>query len=50
MKVHSQGENYKDTCTMRAKITPQYEITSDKTGHIALHKAPALKRLRQVPS
>ncbi|HUO88301.1 MAG TPA: DUF2945 domain-containing protein [Rhizomicrobium sp.] len=25
---------------------PQYEIKSDKTGHIAFHKGAALRRLR----
>jgi hypothetical protein len=26
---------------------PQYEIKSDKTDHIALHKGTALKRVRR---
>ena len=28
---------------MRTKDDPQYEIKSDKTDHIALHKGSALK-------
>jgi hypothetical protein len=29
---------------MRPKDDPQYEIKSDKTEHVAMHKASALKK------
>jgi hypothetical protein len=30
-----------------SKEEPQYLIESDKTGHLAMHKGSALKKLRQ---
>ena len=30
---------------MPARTMPQYEIKSDKTDHVALHKAAVLRRL-----
>ena len=32
---------------MRARMSPQYEIKSDKTDHIALHKGAALILFRR---
>lgn len=37
--------------TVRAsKDEPQYMIKSDKTDHIAVHKGPALRKLRKSAS
>jgi len=45
--VHSKDVNYKGYVHHATKDEPQYEIKSDKTDHIALHKAKALRRLRR---
>lgn len=44
-KVHTEKLNYRGYIRHASKADPQYEIKSDKTDHIALHKAGALKRL-----
>jgi Hypervirulence associated proteins TUDOR domain len=44
-KIHTKKLNYKGYVHHASKETPQYEIISDKTDHIALHKATALKLL-----
>jgi len=44
IKVHSKDVDYKGTHHARAD-EPQYEIKSDKTDHIAMHKGSALKKL-----
>ena len=38
--------NYKGYVHHASKENPQYEIKSDKTDHVALHKASALRRIR----
>ena len=43
VKVHTRNVNYKGYVHHASKDSPQYEIKSDKTDHIALHKADALK-------
>ena len=45
--VHSENVNYKGYVHHASKEEPQYEIKSDKTDHIALHKPAALKLLRR---
>jgi hypothetical protein len=45
MKVHSADVNYKGYVRHASKDDPQYEIKSDKTDHIAMHKGAALTRL-----
>jgi len=45
-KVHRKDLRYKGYVHHASPDDPQYEIKSDKTDHIALHKASALKRLR----
>ena len=45
MKVHTAEVNYKGHIHHASEDEPQYEIKSDKTDHVALHKAAALKRL-----
>jgi hypothetical protein len=47
VKVHTKNMNYKGYVHHASKDDPQYEIKSDKTDHIALHKGAALKLLRR---
>lgn len=47
VRVHKRNVNYKGYVHHASKDCPQYEIKSDKTDHIALHKAGALKRGRR---
>jgi Hypervirulence associated proteins TUDOR domain len=47
LKVHSMDVNYKGYVHHASKDDPQYEIKSDKTDHIALHKGAALRLLRR---
>ena len=44
-RVHTKNVNYKGYVHHASKEEPQYEIKSDKTAHIALHKGGALRRL-----
>ncbi len=43
--VHTSDVNYKGYIHHASATEPQYEIKSDKTDHIALHKGSALKKL-----
>ena len=45
LRVHTKDVNYKGYVHHASENDPQYEIKSDKTNHIALHKGAALKRL-----
>ena len=45
VKVHTKDVNYKGYVHHASKDEPQYEIKSDKTDHIAMHKGGALKRI-----
>jgi len=45
VRVHTKNVNYKSYVHHASKEEPQYEIKSDKTDHIALHKGKALRRL-----
>ena len=45
VRVHTKNVNYKGYTHHASKDEPQYEIKSDKTAHIALHKGSALRRL-----
>ena len=45
VKVHKEAINYKGHIHRATPDDPQYEIRSDKTGHVALHKAGVLRRL-----
>jgi hypothetical protein len=47
VKVHRENVTYKGYVHHASKENPQYEIKSDKTDHIALHKPDALKLLRR---
>ena len=45
VRVHTKNVNYKGYTHHASKDEPQYEIKSEKTDHIALHKGRALRRL-----
>lgn len=47
VKVHRENVTYKGYVHHASKENPQYEIKSDKTDHVALHKPEALKLLRR---
>jgi Hypervirulence associated proteins TUDOR domain len=46
IKVHTRDANYKGYAHHASADDPQYEIRSDKTDHIAMHKGAALTKLR----
>jgi len=50
VKVHRRNVNYKGYTHHASQAEPQYEIKSDKTDHIAVHKAAVLRRLDGLPS
>ena len=45
IKVHTRDFDYKGHTHRCSPDDPQYEIKSDKTDHVALHKAAVLRRL-----
>lgn len=45
IKVHTEDVNYKGYVHHASQDDPQYEIKSDKTDHVAMHKGRALRRL-----
>jgi DUF2945 family protein len=45
IKVHTKDVDYKGYTHHASKDEPQYEIRSDKTDHIAMHKGAALSRM-----
>ena len=45
VKVHTKDVNYKGYVHHASCGDPQYEIKSDKTDHVAMHKGAALRRL-----
>jgi hypothetical protein len=47
LRVHTKDVNHKGYVHHASKDDPQYEIESDKTDHIALHKGSALRLLRR---
>ncbi len=47
VKVHTKNVNYKGYIHHASKNEPQYEIKSDKTDHIALHKGAALRLINR---
>ena len=46
VRVHKRNVNYKGYVHHASSDDPQYEIKSDKTDHVALHKGRALRLLR----
>ena len=47
VRVHTKEVNYKGYTHHASKDNPQYEIKSDKTDHVALHKGESLRHLRR---
>ena len=47
IKVHRKDVNYKGYIHHASADEPQYEIKSDKTDHVALHKASALRKIKR---
>ena len=45
VKVHTSDTEYKGHTRRCTPQDPQYEITSDKTDHVAMHKGQALTKL-----
>ena len=46
-RVHTQDVTYKGYVHHASPDDPQYEIKSDKTEHVAMHKGAALRKLRK---
>jgi hypothetical protein len=46
IKVHTKDADYKGYTHHASRDDPQYEIKSDKTDHIAMHKGAALRKRR----
>ncbi|MDE2166754.1 MAG: DUF2945 domain-containing protein [Alphaproteobacteria bacterium] len=47
IKVHTRDIPYKGYTHHATADEPQYEIKSDKTDHLALHKGSVLTKLRR---
>ncbi|KDP87690.1 hypothetical protein CF70_034815 [Cupriavidus sp. SK-3] len=47
VKVHTKDTVYKGHTHHASADDPQYEIRSDKTDHIAMHKGGALKKMHR---
>jgi DUF2945 family protein len=45
VRVHTRDVSYKGYVHHASPKEPQYEIKSDKTDHVALHKGRILRRL-----
>jgi hypothetical protein len=45
VKVHTRNVDYKGYVHHASCGEPQYEIKSDKTDHVAMHKGSALRKL-----
>jgi hypothetical protein len=48
IKVHTRNVDYKGYTHHASEDEPQYEIKSDKTDHIAMHKGKALTRTKKT--
>jgi hypothetical protein len=46
LKIHTEDVDYKGHTHHASEDDRQYEIQSDTTDHVAMHKGPALRRLR----
>ena len=47
VRVHTRDTQYKGHVRHCSADDPQYEIRSDRTEHIAMHKGGALQRIRR---
>lgn len=45
IRIHHHDFDYKGYRRRASRDAPQYEIASDKTDHVAAHKAEALTKL-----
>jgi hypothetical protein len=45
VKVHPHNVDYKGYTHHATEDDPQYEIASDKTDHVAMHKGSALTKI-----
>jgi hypothetical protein len=45
IKVHTKNVEYKGHMRHASPDEPQYEIKSDKTDHVAMHKGSALQKI-----
>lgn len=45
IKVHTKDTNYKGYTHHASPDEPQYEIKSDRTDHVAMHRGRALKKI-----
>ncbi len=45
IKIHTRDTEYKGHPRPCSEGDPQYEIKSDKTGHVAMHKGAALHKI-----
>ncbi len=45
VKVHTKDVDYKGHMRRCSPEDPQFEIKSDKTDHVAMHKGSALKKI-----
>jgi hypothetical protein len=45
IKIHTRDTQYKGYPRHASEDQPQYEIKSDKTDHIAMHKGSALQKI-----
>jgi hypothetical protein len=45
VRVHTRDVNYKGYLHHASPDDPQYEIKSDRTDHVAMHKGRALRHL-----
>jgi len=46
IRIHTRDTDYKGYTHHASRDEPQYEIKSDKTEHIAMHKGTALHKVR----
>lgn len=46
IKIHTSDFIYKGYTHHASRDDPQYEIKSDKTDHIAVHKGGALRKIK----
>ena len=44
IRIHTRNVNYKGYTHHASADEPQYEIKSDKSDHVALHKGAALRK------
>ena len=47
IKVHTKDVDYKGHTHDASQDEPQYEIQSDKTDHVAMHKGSALRKVEE---